>query len=144
MKKFFSTKIGSYLFYAAIMLLSHTIGYFEAAATIALVFLLGEMSFREFNTEIHRNHPEHGITTIEEEREDNKIVEPLGEWVELTKQKPPHETVLIACDTYDCGWVISVGWWDNKDECWMVGQNGTEVSHLPYTHWKFLPNPPKN
>lgn len=30
----------------------------------------------------------------------------MENWIKLVDQKPPHEVVLGACDTYDCGWTI--------------------------------------
>ena len=37
-------------------------------------------------------------------------VEYVSEWVEFKNQKPPHEVVLGACDTYDCGWTMDTVW----------------------------------
>lgn len=68
----------------------------------------------------------------------------MENWIKLVDQKPPHEVVLGACDTYDCGWTIDTVWWNDDDKCWMTtGNIQSQKAHLPYTHWKLLPNPPK-
>jgi hypothetical protein len=68
---------------------------------------------------------------------------PTSEWIELEKQKPPHEVVLAACDTYDCGWILNTAWWNEKDGCWMTtGGIQSEEAHLPYSHWRKLPSNP--
>jgi spore maturation protein CgeB len=67
------------------------------------------------------------------------------EWIEVAKEKPPHDVVLAVCDTYDCGWVMDTVWWYEDKQCWMTtGSVKNEPAHLPYTHWKRLPKPPKN
>jgi len=70
------------------------------------------------------------------------IVPTPSPWVEFSKQKPPHEVVLAACDTYDCGWTMDTAWWNKEKQCWMAGPTGTEEAHLPYTHWRKLPDFP--
>lgn len=66
------------------------------------------------------------------------------EWIDFSKEKPGHEVVLAACNTYDCGWVIDTAWWNPEEECWMTtGSVSSEYAHLPYTHWKKLPEEPK-
>ena len=66
-------------------------------------------------------------------------------WNKISDIKPPHKVLLVACDTYDCGWVIDTCWWSGEDKCWYgtsgVGASGT---HLPYTHWALLPKPPED
>jgi hypothetical protein len=65
------------------------------------------------------------------------------DWVEFEKEKPPHEVVLAACDTYDCGWTMDTVWWNEPKQTWMVtGTVDTQEAHLPYTHWRRLPNYP--
>lgn len=67
------------------------------------------------------------------------------EWKDISKEKPGHEVVLAACDTYDCGWIIDSVWWNKEDECWMTtGDVESVEAHLPYTHWRRMPKPPKN
>lgn len=66
-------------------------------------------------------------------------VEYVSEWVEFKNQKPPHEVVLGACDTYDCGWTMDTVWWNEKDKCWMVTGGNSTKAHLFYTHWRKLP-----
>ena len=76
------------------------------------------------------------------EQVDDFIMETVTgkEWVEFKDEKPPHEVVLAACDTYDCGWTMDTVWWYEDKKCWMTtgGVNSTEA-HLPYTHWRTLP-----
>lgn len=63
-----------------------------------------------------------------------------SEWIEFDKQKPPHEVVLAACDTYDCGWTMDTVWWNEDKLCWMVtGAVQSTKAHLSYTHWRKLP-----
>ena len=67
----------------------------------------------------------------------------VSEWVEFKKQKPPHEVVLAACDTYDCGWVMDTAWWDVNKKCWRTtGAIKSKRAHLEYTHWRRLPVSP--
>jgi hypothetical protein len=63
-----------------------------------------------------------------------------SEWVKFEDEKPPHEVVLAACDTYDCGWTMDTVWWYEDKQCWMTtcAVESTEA-HLPYTHWRKLP-----
>jgi hypothetical protein len=68
----------------------------------------------------------------------------IDEWIEFEKEKPPHEVVLAACDTYDCGWTMDTVWWYEDKECWMTTANESVEAHLPYTHWRKLPSYPKN
>ena len=71
--------------------------------------------------------------------------DPNNEWFEFDKIKPPHEVVLVACYTYDCGWTMDTAWWNEKDQVWMVtGTVKTTEAHLPYTHWRKLPPYPDN
>lgn len=64
-------------------------------------------------------------------------------WIRLEDEKPPHEVVLAACDTYDCGWVIHSVWWHEDNQCWMTtGSAESEEAHLPYSHWRRLPQTP--
>lgn len=68
-----------------------------------------------------------------------------NEWIEFSKQKPPHEVVLAACDTSDCGWIMDTVWWYEEKQCWMTtGSIENKEAHLPYTHWRKLPSFPKN
>lgn len=63
-----------------------------------------------------------------------------SDWIKFEDEKPPHEVVLAACDTYDCGWTMDTVWWNEKDQVWMVtGAVETTEAHLPYTHWRKLP-----
>lgn len=69
-----------------------------------------------------------------------KVVLDISEWIELAKEKPPHEVVLAACETYDCGWTMHTVWWYEKKQCWMTtGDVQSVESYLPYTHWRKLP-----
>lgn len=77
--------------------------------------------------------------------ENKPIVSYEPEWVELKKEKPPHEVVLAACDTSDCSWVIDSAWWNDNKKCWMTtGTVEDEPSYLNYTHWRPMVNPPNN
>lgn len=71
-----------------------------------------------------------------------KVVEDDG-WIEFSKEKPPHQVVLAACDTYDCGWVMDTVWWYEDKQCWMTtGTIQSQEAHLSYTHWRKLPTEP--
>ena len=63
-----------------------------------------------------------------------------SKWIKFDDEKPPHEVVLAACDTYDCGWIMDTVWWYEDKQCWMTtgGVKNTKA-HLPYTHWCKLP-----
>lgn len=66
-------------------------------------------------------------------------------WHKIEKENKPFEVVLVACDTYDCGWVIDTAWWLESNKCWMsTGSINNRETHLPYTHWRKLPQPPKD
>lgn len=68
----------------------------------------------------------------------------MGKWIKIKDQMPPHEVVLVACDTYDCGWTIDTARWNEDDKCWMsTGCIKSHKTYLPYTHWRELPKPPK-
>lgn len=63
-----------------------------------------------------------------------------SEWVRFEDEKPPHEVVLAACDTYDCGWIMDTVWWYKDEQCWMTtGAVQSTEAHLPYTYWRKLP-----
>jgi hypothetical protein len=64
-------------------------------------------------------------------------------WIEFSKEKPSHEVVIAACDTYDCGWVMDTVWWYEDKQCWMTTGVESQEAHLPYTHWRKLPPEPK-
>lgn len=73
------------------------------------------------------------------------IVDVVDEWIEFEKEKPPHEVVLAACDTYDCGWIMHTVWWYEDKKRWMTtGGIKSKPAHLPYTHWRKLPSYPKD
>lgn len=64
-------------------------------------------------------------------------------WIRFEDEKPPHEVVLVACDTSDCGWVIDSAWWYEDNQCWMTtGAVESREAHLPYSHWRRLPKTP--
>lgn len=66
-----------------------------------------------------------------------------SDWVKFENEKPPHEVVLAACDTSDCGWAMDTVWWYEDKQCWMTtGAVESTEAHLPYTHWRKLPPPP--
>ena len=66
-----------------------------------------------------------------------------SDWIKIEDEKPPHEVVLGACKTYDCGWVIDTVWWHEDKQCWMAtGMVESTEAHLLYTHWCKLPPPP--
>jgi|TARA_R110000782_G_scaffold87834_1_gene169844 hypothetical protein len=67
----------------------------------------------------------------------------FDDWIEFEKEKPPHEVVLAACDTYDCGWTMDTVWWYEDKQRWMTtGGIKSKSAHLPYTHWRRLPTYP--
>ena len=74
----------------------------------------------------------------------DKVQMSESDWIKFDDEKPPHEVVLAACDTYDCGWTMDTVWWNEKDQVWMVtGAVESTKAHLPYTHWRKLPPFPK-
>jgi hypothetical protein len=67
----------------------------------------------------------------------------MKDWIEFEKEKPGHEVVLGACDTYDCGWVMDTVWWSPSTNQWMTtGSVESLPAHLEYSHWRKLPEPP--
>ncbi len=63
-----------------------------------------------------------------------------SDWIKFEDEKPPHEVVLAACDTYDCGWTMDTVWWYEDKQCWMTtGSVESTEAHLSYTHWRVLP-----
>jgi hypothetical protein len=61
-----------------------------------------------------------------------KVVE--SEWIKFSKEKPPHEVVLAACETYDCGWTMDTAWWYEDKQYWMTtGNVESTEAHLEYT-----------
>ena len=63
-----------------------------------------------------------------------------SDWIRFYDEKPPHEVVLAACETYDCGWSIDTAWWYEDKQCWMTtGSVESTKAHLPYSHWRKLP-----
>lgn len=67
----------------------------------------------------------------------------ISKWVKFEDEKPPHEVVLAACDTYDCGWTMDTVWWYEDKQRWMTTGGVRSVeAHLPYTHWRKLPTYP--
>lgn len=68
-----------------------------------------------------------------------------SEWIKAEDKKPPHEVVLAACYTFDCGWTMDTVWWFEDKQCWMTtGSVESTEAHLPYTHWRKLPPYPNN
>jgi len=66
-----------------------------------------------------------------------------SEWIEFSKEKPPHEVVLAALETYDCGWVMDTAWWNEDRQSWMTtGNVKSNEAHLEYTYWRKLPKFP--
>jgi len=59
-------------------------------------------------------------------------------WIRVEDKKPTDDVALLTFDSYDCGWVLAVGWWNQEKECWMTGDTGTEESYSPYSHWKII------
>lgn len=72
---------------------------------------------------------------------DRPIVEE-DEWNRISDNKPT-DVVLVACDTYDCGWTIDTAWWYESEKCWMLTGSNSREAQLGYTHWRKLPEPPK-
>jgi hypothetical protein len=80
---------------------------------------------------------------IKELKEEIKIAPIVDEpWIRFEDEKPPHEVVLAACYTYDCGWAIYTAWWYEDKKCWMMTGNDKNPSHLEFTHWRLLPDEP--
>jgi hypothetical protein len=64
-------------------------------------------------------------------------------WNLVTNDKPS-KVVLAAVDSYDCGWVMDTVWWYEDKQCWMTtGSVSPKRAHMEYTHWRKLPEPPK-
>jgi hypothetical protein len=64
-------------------------------------------------------------------------------WKSMEQEIPPHEVVLAACNTYDCGWVLDTAWWFDDEKCWMTtGGHSCVKTDLTYTHWRLLPESP--
>lgn len=75
----------------------------------------------------------------------NIVTDEDGCWLLIDFYDMPNDVVLVACDTSDCGWSIDSAWWCSDEKCWMsTGAVTSEHTHLPYTHWQKLPNPPNN
>jgi hypothetical protein len=141
MKKFFKTRPGLYLIFGTLYyLLWATLG-FEVAVGWFLIYTLADISY---------NYDNRGVAPSSENK---SLPEPVKEfvrepetespWIELEKELPPHEAVLAACDTYDCGWVVDSAWWNKKESCWMLtGGVKTEYAHLAYSHWRRMPKGP--
>lgn len=138
MKKFFNTRPGRYLIFGTLYYLLWLILGFEVAVGWFLIYTLADIDYNYTN----RGASLGGDTKILPE----PVREPIKEspWVELEKELPPHEVVLAACNTSDCGWVLDSAWWNNKENCWMLtGNVTTEYAHLPYTHWRKMPKGPE-
>lgn len=133
MKKFFDSRPGFYLIFGTLYYLIWLILGFEVAVGWFLIYTLADIDYNYTN---RGASPDSG----------NKILpEPIKKspWIEVDKELPPHEVVLAACDTYDCGWVIASAWWNEKESCWMLSGGVTsEYAHLPYTHWRRMPKDP--
>ena len=58
---------------------------------------------------------------------------------------PTGKIVMLACDTYDCGWAYDFGWKDEKGNFISSATVlGTMLEiHVPPSHWKEEPEPPK-
>lgn len=71
-------------------------------------------------------------------------VEKFDGWYKFDQNNPPEVPVLAACDTYDCGWVQDTVWWSSDNKTWMTtGGVISSEAHLAYSHWRYLPKPPK-
>lgn len=53
--------------------------------------------------------------------------------------KPKDRVVILTFDSIDCGWTMDIGWWNEKDQTWMV--NSEPVSY-PFSHYQELPEEP--
>jgi len=67
------------------------------------------------------------------------------EWIELVEgQYPQHEVVLVS-NKYG---TIHACWWNHNTKCWYVAGNAVMTTpstlHGSYTHYRKLPNPPKD
>lgn len=101
--------------------------------------LLVEMS-RKWCSKSSTPHP---IEKIASEPEKSKVEEFDG-WYIFDQNNPPEVPVLAACDTYDCGWTQDSVWWSPDEKIWMTtGGVVSTQAHLPYSHWRYLPDPPK-
>lgn len=137
MKKFFNTRLGLYLIYGILFHIIWWIGGFQSAVGMFLIYTLAEIEFSYSNKQVVNDSNEK--TSLEPIKEIIKE----SPWIELKKELPPHEVVLAACDTSDCGWVVHSAWWNKKENCWMLtGNVTTEYAHLPYTHWRRMPKGP--
>ena len=65
------------------------------------------------------------------------------EW-QLIATVPVNKIVMLACDTYDCGWTYDFGWKTEEGKfisSASVHGDRQEI-HLPPSHWKLEPEPP--
>jgi hypothetical protein len=65
-------------------------------------------------------------------------------WKLISDGNIPHDVILAAVDSYDCGWVMDTVCRIDGDETWYLSGSLENVeAHMEYTHWRELPNPPK-
>jgi hypothetical protein len=88
-------------------------------------------------------YPKVQKTVIVPNNELENIELPNDHWYDILETLPPFEVVLVACETYDCGWQVDAGWWHEKNKCWMTCGNKSEESHLDWTHWRKMVEPPQ-
>jgi hypothetical protein len=65
-------------------------------------------------------------------------------WRLISDGNIPHDVILAAVDSYDCGWVMDTVYRVDGDDAWYVsGTVYPQESHMEYTHWRELPAHPK-
>ena len=68
----------------------------------------------------------------------------MCKWISVEDELPRDKCVLVAIDSYDCGWVIDSAWYDHNAKQWMItGCLTSQKAHMPYTHWMNHPKPPE-
>lgn len=97
------------------------------------------MKFRNiFKSVKNYKHKDIKNVVVDLDDEENK-------WYEINNNDIPNDVLLVACYTYDCGWVVDSGWYNVDKKCWM--NTGTLKSHklyLPYTHFRKMVEPPND
>jgi hypothetical protein len=66
-----------------------------------------------------------------------------NDWKLISDGNIPHEVILAAVDSYDCGWVMDTVYRNDGDDTWYLsGSVDVMEAYMCYTHWRKLPEPP--